>query len=48
MKTPTIDELKKALAIPAAKPPVDRLGRTNRPTTSKSMMLKIRKKSPVK
>jgi len=48
MKTPTIDELKKALAIPAAKPPLDRLGRTNRSTTSKSMMLKIRKKSPVK
>jgi hypothetical protein len=48
MKVPTINELKKALAIPAAKPPVDRLGRTNRQTTSKSMMLKTRKKSPIK
>ena len=48
MKVPTIKELKKALAIPEVKPQLDRLGRTNRPTTSKSMMLKIREKSPIK
>jgi len=48
MKTPTVEELKKALAIPVVKPPVDRLGRTNRPTTSKSIMLKVREKSPIK
>jgi hypothetical protein len=48
MKTPTVEELKKALAIPKVKPQLDRLGRINRPTTSKSMMLKVREKSPIK
>jgi hypothetical protein len=48
MRVPTKEEIKQALKIPKVTPPLDKLGRTNRATTSKSMMLKIREKSPVK
>jgi len=44
MRVPTKKEIKQALQIPKVTPPLDRLGRTNRPTTTKNMMLKIRYK----
>jgi hypothetical protein len=44
MRVPTKEEIKQALQIPKATPPLDRLGRTNRPTTTKNMMMKVRGK----
>jgi hypothetical protein len=44
MRVPTKEEIKRDLRIPKVTPPLDRLGRTNRPTTTKNMMLKIRVK----
>ena len=44
MSVPTKEQLKRDLQIPKVTPPLDRLGRTNRPTTTKNMMLKIRQK----
>jgi hypothetical protein len=44
MGVPTKEEIKQALQIPKVTPPLDRLGRTNRPTTTKNMMLKIKEK----
>jgi len=44
MGVPTKEEIKQALQIPKVTPPLDSLGRTNRPTTTKNMMLKIKEK----
>jgi len=44
MRVPTKEEIKQALQIPKATPPLDRLGRGNRPTTTKNMMMKVRGK----
>lgn len=44
MRVPTKEEIKQALQIPKVTPPLDRLGRTNRPTTTKNMMMKVRGK----
>lgn len=43
-KVVSYEQLKRDLQIPKVTPPLDRLGRTNRPTTTKNMMLKIRVK----
>jgi len=44
MRVPSKEEIKQALQIPKATPPLDSLGRTNRPTTAKNMTIKIKVK----
>lgn len=44
MRVPTKEEIKQALQIPKATPPLDKFGRANRPTTVKNMTVKIKVK----
>jgi hypothetical protein len=39
LKVPTKDEIKTALEIPKATPPLDRLGRRNTATTPKALLI---------